>query len=86
MIRGSAVLQTVNAAGVFGYVSADGARRLAGRIGNIIEAMVSQSPRQVGINQPSLHYRETIFGIDIQYLAHARQFDYNAAIDRKSSA
>ena len=76
----------MNAAGIFRNVAADGARRLTGRIGHIIEAVMSNCARKLRVDQAGLHAGDAVLRIDAENLAHAGQFDHHAAIDRQSAA
>ena len=51
MIGGDAILETVRPAGVLGHVAADGARRLAGRIGHVL-----QSERRGGLGEARIDH------------------------------
>src|SRR5437764_6210847 len=86
MIGCSAIFQAMNSAGVFGYVTAYGAGRLARRIRRIIKAMMSHRARKLSVDQPRLHARDAVLGIDAENFSHARQFDHHSAIDGESSA
>jgi hypothetical protein len=55
VVRSHAVLEAVGAAGVLGYVAADGARRLAGGIGDVLEPVRGDRLRQPGVHHARLH-------------------------------
>src|ERR1041385_1059756 len=86
MVRRRPVLEAMNAAGIFSNVAANRTRRLTRRIGHVIEAKRRDGAGQLCINQARLHARETILAIDFENLAHARELDHNASIDRKCPA
>ena len=67
----------MNAAGVLGDVAANRARRLAGRIRDVIQAVRRDGARQVCVHQASLHDCNSIFGIDAENLAHPREFNHD---------
>ena len=78
--------QRVRAAGIFGDVSADGARFLAGRIGREIKAQVLDRAGQVEIHDSGLNNRAKICGINFENAVHARERDHDAAAARNRSA
>ncbi len=65
MISRRSIFQAMNATGVLGNVPANGARRLARRIGHIVKTVRRDGAREVRINQSGLHHRQTIFYIDL---------------------
>ena len=86
VICGSAVLQTMNAAGALGDVAADRTARLARRIGHVIQIVRQRRARDVKIHHARLHNSQTILDIDAQYLAHARKLDDDARVERERTA
>ena len=78
--------QRVRAAGIFGDVSADRARFLAGRIGREIKAQVLDRAGQVEIHDSGLNNRAKIRGIDFENVVHARERHHNAAVAGNRSA
>src|ERR1043166_2348347 len=86
MIGGGSIFEAMNAAGVLGNVAADRAGRLTRRIGNVIEIIRRDGARQMGIYQARLDARDAILSVDFENLAHARQFDHYASIDRQRTS
>ena len=78
--------QRVRAAGIFGDVSADGARFLAGRIGREIQAQMLDRAGQVEIHDSGLNNRAKIRRINFENAVHARERDHDAAVARNRSA
>src|ERR1041384_1068527 len=86
MVRRRPVLQAMNSARIFSNVAANRTRRLTRRIGNVIKTKRRDRAGQLCINQARLHPREAILAIDFENLAHARELDHYASIDRECSA
>ena len=76
----------MNPAGVFGQVAADRARRLTGRIRDVVKVVWCGSFRQLQINQSCLHDCQPIFRIEAQNFAHARELDDDSAVDCQRAA
>ena len=76
----------MNAAGVLGNVAADRARRLAGRIRYVIQAVSRDGAGQVRVDQTGLHDCNSIFGIDAENPAHPREFNHDPTIDCERAA
>src|ERR1700676_2893971 len=76
----------MRSAGIFGNVSADRARSLAGRVGGVIKVQMLDGARQVEIHDAWLNDRAQVCGIDLENAIHARKTDDNAAVagDRAS--
>jgi hypothetical protein len=70
----------MNAAGVLSDVAADGAGRLAGRIGNVVKAKVGDCARDVRIYNARLNDGDAIRLVNLQDPAHARQLNHDALI------
>src|SRR5438046_757357 len=76
----------MDAAGVFGNISANRAGRLAGRIGNIIKAVRRNRARKLRIYQTGLYARNPIGGVNVEHLPHSRELNNYPPIYRESSA
>ncbi len=80
MIRRDAVRQRVRPAGIFGNVSADCARFLAGRVGSEIQAQMIDRAREIEIHDAGLHDRAQVRRVDFQYAVHPRKRHDDAAV------
>src|SRR5437763_13063134 len=76
----------MNTARIFSDVSADRARWLTGRIGDVIQAVRCDRAGKLRVDQSRLHARHSIFSINIENLSQAREFDNDASIDRQRTA
>ena len=71
MVAGDAVLEAMDAAGVFGNVAADRADLLAGGIGGVIEAVAHHRAGHPAVDHPGLHGDALVGQIHREHLAHA---------------
>ena len=71
MVAGDAVLEAMDAAGVFGNVAADRADLLAGGIGGVIKAVAHHRAGHPAVDHAGLHGDALVGQIHREHLAHA---------------
>ena len=81
-----AVLQRVRPTGVVGDVSPDGAGLLAGGIRRVVEALGTDRPRQVEIDQPGLDHRDLVVVVHLEHAIHPHQRQDDAALGGQTAA
>jgi hypothetical protein len=86
VIARHAILQAVHAARIEGDVAADGADRLAGRIGGIIQAVFGYGFAHVEIDHARLDDGDALLGIDVENVIQAIERDQQAIFDRQRAA
>src|SRR5215208_497434 len=86
VVRSGAIFQTVNAARTFGDVPSDRAAWLTRGIRNVIQAKRRNCSRYVQVHDARLDHGETVLDVDTKNLAHARQLDHYAGVERECAA
>jgi hypothetical protein len=86
VICGDAVSESVRAASVFRYVSADGAGALAGGIGREVESGVGDGGGQIRIDDAGLDNGPLIFDVEFEDAIHARERNDDAAVSGERAA
>ena len=86
MGAGHAVGQAVRAAGVVGDVAADGAGRLAGRVGRVVNPVRSQGPAEVEVHHARLDPGHTVVEVYLQQPVHAGHRQHHRLAQRRRSA
>ena len=86
VIGGDAVGQRVRAAGIFGYVAADGAGFLAGRVRRKMQAEMFDGQAEIGVHDAGLDASALVRGIDLENFVHASEGDDDAAAAGERSA
>src|SRR5215217_1440990 len=83
VVRGKAVLQAVDAAGVLSQIAADGGDDLAGRIWGVVVALVGDLLAHPHVDDARLDYDALVRDVHLQNLAHPGEYDQNARLDRQ---
>ena len=79
------VLETVGPARVFGYVAADGARRLARRVGRVVQPVRRRGARQAEVHDARLDDRAAVLGIDRDDVAQAMEAEQHDVVGERTT-
>ena len=86
VVGGHPVAEAVGAAGVEGDVAADGAHRLARRVGRVVEAVRLAGGRDVEVDHAGLDDGDPVERVDPQDAVHPVEGDHDALLDRHRAA
>src|ERR671920_271436 len=86
VVRGKAVLQAVDAAGVLGQVAADGRDDLACRVWSVVVALVGDLLAHPHVDDARLDHDALVRDVHLKNLAHPGEHDQNARLDRQGPA
>src|SRR6267142_4733182 len=80
MIGSRAVFQAMDATGALRNISTNRTGWLARGIGNVMQIKGRSGARHLQVDDTGLHHCDTIGRVDLENLAHAREFNYHALI------